>query len=133
VDLGRVAALSFASQLDGLVAVDEAGKPLGPAIIWMDRRADPLCDDVGLAQEEWYRRSGCNLDGSHVAAKIAWHMQNGADAARYLLPGAFLLRAATDADVVDAANASSTMALDPRTHAWDDELLGAFGIDPARL
>ena len=133
VDLGRVAAISFASQLDGVVAVDEAGKPVGPAIIWMDRRADALCDEVQMSAEEWYRRSGCNLDGSHVAAKIAWQMRNGVDAARYLLPGAFLLRAAAGADVVDAANASSTMALDPRTHAWDEELLGAFGIDPARL
>ncbi len=46
VDLGRIAALSFASQLDGLVAVDASGRPLGPAIIWMDRRADGLCSDV---------------------------------------------------------------------------------------
>jgi xylulokinase len=133
VDLDRVAAISFASQLDGLVAVDEAGKPLGPAIIWMDRRADALCDEVQISKEEWYRRSGCNLDGSHVAAKIAWHMRNGAEAARYLLPGAFLLRAAAGADAVDGANASSTMALDPRTASWDEELLAAFGIDPARL
>lgn len=133
VEPDRVAAISFASQLDGLVAVDEDGGPLGPAIIWMDRRADALCDDVEITKEEWYRRSGCNLDGSHVAAKIAWQMRNGAEAARYLLPGAFLLRAATGADVVDAANASSTMALDPRTLEWDDGLLSAFGIDPARL
>jgi xylulokinase len=133
VDLDRVAAISFASQLDGLVAVDEAGDPLGPAIIWMDRRADALCDEVEITREEWYRRSGCNLDGSHVAAKIAWHMRTGAEAERYLLPGAFLLRVATGADVVDAANASSTMALDPRALAWDDGLLAAFGIDPQRL
>jgi xylulokinase len=133
VDLERVAAISFASQLDGLVAVDEEGEALGPAIIWMDRRADALCDDVEITKEEWYRRSGCNLDGSHVAAKIAWQMRDGVEAARYLLPGAFLLRVAAGADVVDVANASSTMALDPRALAWDDELLAAFGIDPARL
>jgi xylulokinase len=133
VELERVVAISFASQLDGLVAVDEVGDPLGAAIIWMDRRADSLCDEVALSGEEWYRRSGCNLDGSHVAAKIAWHMRNGEEAARYLLPGSFLLRVAADADVIDAPNASSTMALDPRRLDWDEELLAAFGIDPARL
>ena len=133
VDLGRVAAISFASQLDGLVAVDEAGDPVAPAIIWMDRRADALCDEVGMSPEAWYQRSGCNLDGSHVAAKVAWHQRNGSPAARYLLPGAYLLRIAAGADVVDAANASSTMALDPRTLTWDEELLAAFDIDPARL
>ena len=115
------------------MSVDEAGSPIGPAIIWMDRRADRLCDEVQLSKEEWYRRSGCNLDGSHVAAKIAWQMRNGEEAARYLLPGSYLLRVAADADVVDVANASSTMALDPRELDWDGELLAAFGIDPARL
>ncbi|HWJ30871.1 MAG TPA: FGGY family carbohydrate kinase [Gaiellaceae bacterium] len=133
VDLARVAAISFASQLDGLVAVDEAGEPVAPAIIWMDRRADVLCDEVGISPEAWYRRSGCNLDGSHVAAKVAWHQRNRPPADRYLLPGAYLLRIAAGADVVDAANASSTMALDPRTLTWDEELLAAFEIDPARL
>lgn len=133
VDPDRVAAISFASQLDGLVAVDGAGEPVAPAIIWMDRRADALCDEVGMSADDWYRLSGCNLDGSHVAAKVAWHQRNGPPAARYLLPGAYLLRIAAGADVVDAANASSTMALDPRTLTWDEQLLAAFDIDPERL
>jgi xylulokinase len=133
VDLARVAAISFASQLDGLVAVDAAGDPVAPAIIWMDRRADALCDEAGMSPEAWYEKSGCNLDGSHVAAKVAWHQRNGEPADRYLLPGAYLLRVAAGVDVVDAANASSTMALDPRTLTWDEDLLAAFDIDPARL
>ena len=32
--------LSFGSQLDGMVVVDAAGRPLYPAMIWMDRRAE---------------------------------------------------------------------------------------------
>ncbi|MGZ8687805.1 MAG: xylulokinase [Gaiellaceae bacterium] len=139
VDLSRVAAVSFASQLDGLVAVDKQGEPVAPAIIWMDRRADPLCREAAerVPVDEWYRRSGCNLDGSHVAAKIAWLMRNRPDddarVARYLLPGAFLLRVAAGADAIDAANASSTMVLDPRRSEWDPELLAAFGIERGRL
>jgi hypothetical protein len=43
VNLRRVRAISFGSQLDGLVCVDANAQPVGPAIIWMDRRADPLC------------------------------------------------------------------------------------------
>ena len=139
VELGRIGALSFASQLDGLVAVDADGRPLAPAIIWMDRRADPLCREVEerVAPEEWYRRSGCNLDGSHVAAKMAWLARErpevDARVERYLLPGSYLLRFAAGADCVDFANASSTMVLDPDRLAWDEDLLGAFDIDPERL
>ncbi|MGI8606848.1 MAG: xylulokinase, partial [Gaiellaceae bacterium] len=135
VDLDRIVAISFASQLDGLVCVDEGGKALGPAIIWLDRRADPICREVAerFAPEAWYERSGCNLDGSHVAAKIAWVARNRTDenerAARYLLPGAFLLRHVSGADAIDPTNASSTMALDPDTSTWDEELLAAFEVD----
>ena len=35
-----VKALSFGSQLDGMVVCDAAGRPLRPAMIWMDRRAE---------------------------------------------------------------------------------------------
>ena len=139
VNLRRVGAISFGSQLDGLVCVDASAQPCGPAIIWMDRRADPLCADAAdrVAPDEWYARSGCNLDGSHVAAKIAWVARERADqdrrAARYLLPGAYMVRVACDVDAVDRSNASSTMALDPDTGAWDEGLLDAFGIDPAKL
>ena len=139
VNLRRVRAVSFGSQLDGLVCVDQNGQPAGPAIIWMDRRADPLCRaaEERIGPDEWYARSGCNLDGSHVAAKIAWVARERPDqdarTDRYLLPGAYMVRVACDADAVDRSNASSTMALDPDSGEWDERLLAAFGIDAGRL
>ena len=41
-----IVALGLDAQVDGVVAVDENGSPLHPAMIWMDRRAD---DDLGAA------------------------------------------------------------------------------------
>src|SRR6266545_7318806 len=35
-----IRALSFGSQLDGMVVCDRRGSPLRPAMIWMDRRAE---------------------------------------------------------------------------------------------
>ena len=139
VNLRQVRAISFGSQLDGLVCVDAGGQPLAPAIIWMDRRADDLCRPVGDAfgEERWYGRSGCNLDGSHVAAKIAWMRREREDVdrrvARYLLPGAYMAQVAAGADAVDRSNASSSMLLDPDTGDWADDLLDAWGIDRERL
>jgi xylulokinase len=134
-DLSRIAALSFASQLDGLVCVDRDGTPLRPAIIWMDRRADALCREAAekVSPEEWYARSGCNLDGSHVAAKIAWAERDGTRAACHLLPGSYVVRFATGEETVDPSNASSTMVLDPDRNEWDEDLLAAFEIDPGLL
>jgi xylulokinase len=139
VNLRHVRALSFGSQLDGLVCVDRHGQPAGPAIIWMDRRADGLCRELEqrVSVEEWYARSGCNLDGSHVAAKIAWVRRERpavhARTRRYLLPGAYMVALACGADAVDRSNASSTMLLDPNGGDWHPELLGAWEVEADRL
>ncbi|MGZ4480695.1 MAG: xylulokinase [Gaiellales bacterium] len=135
----RVRALSFGSQLDGLVCIDAAGHALRPAIIWMDRRADAQCEGPrgSVGEEAWYARSGCNLDGSHVAAKIAWVREHDPDAyaaaRRLLLPGSWMALAVAGVDAVDPSNASSTMLLDPRSRAWDGGLLSSFGVDPELL
>ena len=46
VPAGRVAALGICGQLDGCVAVDGSGAPLGPCLIWMDRRAQAEAAEV---------------------------------------------------------------------------------------
>jgi xylulokinase len=69
-----IAALSFGSQLDGLVAVDGAGRALRPALIWSDRRAGAECERMAdsIDIDRLRELTGCNLDPGHVAAKIAW-------------------------------------------------------------
>jgi xylulokinase len=135
----RIDAIAFASQLDGLVAVDHASEPVHPALIWMDRRADVECAEAATRIDPARLReiSGCNLDASHVAAKIAWLARHETEAHRacraYLLPGAYVALKASGVMAIDPSNASSTMLLDVRTRTWSDEACAAFGVDPARL
>ena len=75
-----VVAVGIAGQLDGSVPVDAAGRAVGPCLIWMDRRAD-----AGLAAlrervraEDFRRRTGANLDGSHMAPKMRWQLDHAA-------------------------------------------------------
>ena len=60
VEPGEVEVLALASQVDGLVAVDEHLRALRPAIIWLDRRATAqsarLSDAVG--EDELIVRTG---------------------------------------------------------------------------
>ena len=69
----HIRAIGLDAQVDGVVAVDAAGKPLRPAIIWMDRRAVPQCDAVANAAApiHLFQLSGLNLDPSHVPPKSA--------------------------------------------------------------
>jgi xylulokinase len=135
----RVDAIAFASQLDGLVAVDDDGEPVYPAMIWMDRRADVECAEAATRIDPARLReiSGCNLDASHVAAKIAWLCKHEAEAhaacRRYLLPGAYVAFKASGVLATDPSNASSTMLLDVRSRTWSAELCAAFEVDQDRL
>ena len=132
----QVVALSFGSQLDGLVAADADGRALRPALIWSDRRAGAECaalgDGVGLRE-----LTGCNVDPGHVGAKIAWlrgHERDVHDrAAWFLLPGAWVAWQASGVLAVDPSNASSTGLLDPRARLWSPEACAAWEVDGARL
>ena len=139
VDSAAVHAVSFGSQLDGMVAVDAAGEPLGPALIWMDRRAGAQCEAVAgrIDPERLRELTGCNLDPGHVAAKIAWLGEHRADQHRcarwFLLPGSFVAWHASGEVAVDPSNASSSMLLDVASGDWSPEACDAFEIDPASL
>jgi len=91
----HIRAIGLDAQVDGVVAMNAAGHPLRPAIIWMDRRAVPQCDAVAKTTDpaHLFQLSGLNLDPSHVATKIRWLAENEPDlyeqAAHFLLPGSY--------------------------------------------
>ncbi|HEX2025599.1 MAG TPA: FGGY family carbohydrate kinase, partial [Actinomycetota bacterium] len=138
-DASAIAGISFGSQLDGMVVCDANGRPLRPAMIWMDRRAEAqaaaLAERIGRA--EFYRLSGTNLDSSHAVFKALWVRDEEpgvfADTAMLMPPGAYVLREIAGPAVVDYSNASSLALLDPRTRRWSDRLLDLTGIDADRL
>jgi xylulokinase len=134
-----ITALSFGSQLDGLVATGRNGQALRPALIWSDRRAVAECELVAgrCDVDRLCEQTGCNLDPGHVAAKIAWLRANEPDvdraAAWYLLPGSWLAWQAVGERAVDPSNASSTGLFDPRRMEWCEAACADFAVDPDRL
>jgi xylulokinase len=132
----QVRAIGISGQLDGCVPVDFLGEPIGPALIWMDRRATdalPAIDARAFAQT-----TGQVLDASHMAAKIRWMDRDGdrrglSRAARFHQPVSYLVERLTGNAVLDPAHASTTMLWDLRAGDWSQPLLDAFEIDRARL
>ncbi len=123
-----VTALGIAGQLDGCVAVDSAGQPLAPALIWMDRRA--VAEMVGVPAEEIRRRAGVVADATHMAAKIRWLQRHGpAGAVRYHQPVSYLVQRLTGVERIDHALASTTMLYSLEARDYDPVLLALFGID----
>ena len=129
-----VTAVGIAGQLDGSVPADEAGRALGPCLIWMDRRADATLTPIrkNCPPEAFRRRTGANLDGSHMAPKMRWqldHWPAARAAARFHQPVTYLVERLTGAAVMDHGLASTTLAYDLQAADFADDLLGLFGLE----
>jgi xylulokinase len=134
-----IKAISFGSQLDGMVVCDRAARPLRPAMIWMDRRAEGQAAALArqMAPSEFYGHVGANLDSSHAVFKALWVRDEEPElwrkAAFLMPPGTYVLRAVSGAMAVDYSNASSLALLDPRTRAWSKEVLDVTEIPESML
>jgi xylulokinase len=135
----QVVGIGIASQIDGVVAVDKKGEPLGNAIIWMDRRAKQECGKIRsmINDESFYSLTGLSIDPSHTAPKIMWIRQNletnYRNAERFLLPGNYLLFFLTGLPFTDHSNASCSMLYDLKRGEWSKRLCEMFEIPVEQL
>ncbi|MDI9884487.1 xylulokinase [Streptomyces sp. HNM0645] len=135
-----VTAIAVAGQQHGLVALDAAGRPLRPALLWNDTRSAPqaaaLARVLGGA-DAWAARTGSAPVASMTATKWQWLRENEprtADAAAAVrLPHDFLTERLAGTAVTDPGDASGTCWYSVATGAYDPELLGLVGLDPALL
>jgi xylulokinase len=129
-----VRGLAICGQLDGCLPVDDRGRPLGPCLIWMDRRAE--AEMAGIPGDLVRRRTGIQTDPGHMAAKIRWlagREPAAAGPARYHQPVSYMVERLTGAAVVDPALASTTMLCALGERRWDAALLDLFAIEAATL
>eukprot|EP01036_Dinobryon_divergens_P038632 gene38632-50739_t len=121
------------------------GEPIYNAIVWQDRRAEPLCAELraqGLA-EQVRQTTGLIIDAYFSGTKIRWILDhvNGAHIAAAQGELAFgtvdswLLWKLTGGQVhaTDVSNASRTMLFDIRHNTWDRELLKALHVPESLL
>ena len=129
-----IAGLGVTGQLDGAIATSERGEPLGPALIWQDKRSDCA---LPLSAERVQQLTGQLLDPSHLAPK-ARHLTRaltraGTPPARFHQPVSFLVERLTGRAVMDPSLASTTLLFDLSRQRWSDELCAAWEIDPRAL
>lgn len=69
-----IAAVGLSGQTNALVPVDSSGRSLGPAMIWMDRRAGEEARQVQLkvGSQEVARRTGVRIDPFYAYVKMIW-------------------------------------------------------------
>lgn len=121
------------------------GAPLHNAIVWQDRRAEPLCQRLREAGHEAaiQARTGLRIDAYFSATKLAWLLDQVPGARAQAERGelafgtvdSWLLWQLTGGAVhaTDVSNAARTMLFDVHRNAWDASLLQLLDIPPALL
>ncbi|TMK55897.1 MAG: glycerol kinase GlpK [Actinobacteria bacterium] len=138
VDGADLEAIGITNQRETVVAWDpETGEPIHRALVWQDRRTAGRCEELKAAGHEALvrERTGLTIDPYFSGTKIEWLLRNaeGAERAVFGTIDSWLLFKLTGQHLTDYTNASRTMLFDIRRLAWDEELCGLLGVDPARL
>lgn len=136
----EAAAVSIAGQQHGLVTLDAQGDPVRPALLWNDVRSAPqarrLVDELG-GPKAWSDRTGSVPGASFTVTKWAWLAENEPQAARSAaavrLPHDYLTERLTGLGTTDRGDVSGTGWWASSTEAYDEEILGRVGLDPAML
>jgi glycerol kinase len=129
-----LAAVALANQGETVLAWDRAsGRPLSPAVVWQDRRAEGVCRERAEAREWVERRTGLVLDPYFSAPKMTWLRQNVTTDGVATTTDTWLLHRLTGAYVTDAATASRSLLLGLDTLAWDPDLAALFRLDAESL
>jgi glycerol kinase len=121
------------------------GQPVYNAIVWQDRRAEPLCAQLreqGLA-ERVRETTGLVIDAYFSGTKIRWildhvpgaHIAAAQGELAFGTVDSWLLWKLTGGRVhaTDVSNASRTMLFDVRHNRWDHGLLGALHVPDSLL
>ncbi|MGM9487266.1 glycerol kinase GlpK [Ideonella sp. YS5] len=121
------------------------GQPVHNAIVWQDRRAEPLCAQLreqGL-EPQVRESTGLVIDAYFSGTKIRWILDHAPGAHIAAAQGelafgtvdSWLLWKLTGGRVhaTDVSNASRTMLFDIRHNRWDHALLGALHVPDSLL
>lgn len=135
-----IKALAFSSQGETLVCVDDHGKPLRKAIIWMDNRSHSEAETM---KQDWTSQTILEKTGQPEilplwpATRIKWLKEHEPEIFRhthkFLLVADYLLFLLTGTYVSEQSLVSSTLYYDIINKCYWDDMLDYLGITPGHL
>ncbi len=130
-------ALGLSGQLNGFVLLGDGDRPLHPAVIWLDLRAEAEARDILENGPDVSALSGNTLSAICVLPKLVWMRRHRPEAMaatrRIALAKDFILLRLTGELATDPSDAGSTALATPGGSAWAPELCARAGIEPAML
>lgn len=145
-----IAAIGITNQRETVVLWDRAtGQPLGPALVWQDRRTEALCQTLKAQGHETMvkAKTGLLLDPYFSGTKMKWlldHYDPQRERAKrgelalgtmdtWLLWNLTNQTGSTPRHRTEPTNASRTLLFNLKAGQWDEDLLALFDIPRALL
>lgn len=133
----KLDAISVTAQRSSVIPVDYNGRRLHKALMWQDRRAHQICEELKLKWEKIYNICGMKPTPVFSAPKMLYLKNNYREIydASYKLIGfqEYVIYFLTNQFVTDTSIASRTCLFDIDKKEWSEELLTIFDIDKEKL
>ncbi len=133
----RIDALSLTSQRSSVIAVDEQGKALAPAIMWQDTRNASLVAELASQTDFIFERCGARPNTVYSGPKMAWIKRNEPELYRRAFKlctiADLLTHHMTGAFATDTSYASRSLLMNLATGHWAQELLVLMDLDAEKL
>lgn len=135
----EIASISISSQGETLIALDRQGKPVYPAIVWLDNRAESEARILAeVFSQEVYAKTGIpEIIPTWTACKILWlrnHEPKIFDRIeKFMLVQDYLIYRLTDEHTTNLSIACTSLLVDIVEGTWWDEVLSFIGIDQQKL
>lgn len=134
---GDVDAISFTAFRSSVIPVDENVRPLCPAMMWQDKRADVLCEQLREQNERVAALSGARIHPVFSGAKMRWIRENVPDiyenTFKFMVAADYLLFLLTGKICTDHTYGSRSNLMNLQKAEWDEELLSIFHVERSRL
>jgi xylulokinase len=135
VDSSDIEAIGLTHQRETFACLDEQGRAVRPAIVWMDVRATRQVEELG--SEEVHRLTGKPADTTPALYKLLWlceHEPETLKRTRWVVDvHAFLVNRLTGAWRTTTACADPLGLIDMDRRDWSDDLLARVGLSRERV
>ncbi len=139
-ECGQIDALSIDTQGETLIFTDEDGKPVHPAIVWLDNRATAEADAIKekFGNKLVYEVTGQpEITAGWPASKVLWLKNNKPEVfgkvKKIFMLEDYVLYALTGNFVTEPTIQSSTIYYDVTKNVWWQDMLDFIGIDETYL
>ncbi|HAL74721.1 MAG TPA: hypothetical protein DCM45_06495 [Clostridiales bacterium] len=130
-------ALAITSQRSSVLRLDHNNEPIGPAIMWQDKRTVAACAELSAYNDIFIKKTGSRVNPVYSASKINWFRKYQPDidgrTSKYVVIPDYLTYIMTGSLVTDHTYGSRSLLMNIRQMAWDDDLLALWEVPRTKL